>query len=282
MREVHPAEERLAPPVLALDVVARGRRELVVTRLHALSRQRSRVLDSLLPDAAPARVLLRVVFRRRPAAQHAAGAESLAEPFEAVLRRVVRVLRILLGVQVVEVPEELVEAVNGREELVPIAEVVLAELRSGIAVVLEELGDRRVLLLETDGRAGHPDLAQPRAEDALARNEGRPAGGAALLAVRVGQAHSLVRDAVDVRRAVSHQPVAVAAQVRDPDVVAPDHEDVRSVLRYGSPLVVEIPATRARCSGSRGGTSTCRSGPEIARRDDSGDSSSVRAGAIRL
>src|SRR4030095_9133498 len=75
VREVHPAEERLAPPVLALDVVACGRRELVVTRLHTLSRKRSRVLDSLLPDAAPARVLLRVVFRRRLAAQHAAGAE---------------------------------------------------------------------------------------------------------------------------------------------------------------------------------------------------------------
>ena len=30
-------------------------------------------------------------------------------------------------------------------------------------------------------------------------------------------------------RAVAHQPVAVAAEVRDPDVVAPDHEDVRLV-----------------------------------------------------
>ena len=48
---------------------------------------------------------------------------------EAVLARVVRVLRVLLGVQVVEVAEELVEPVDGRQELVLVPEVVLAELR---------------------------------------------------------------------------------------------------------------------------------------------------------
>ena len=47
--------------------------------------------------------------------------------------RVVRVLRLLLGVQVVEVAEELVEAVGGRQELVLVAEVVLAELAGGVA-----------------------------------------------------------------------------------------------------------------------------------------------------
>ena len=55
-----------------------------------------------------------------------------AEPLLGTARsracRVVGVLRVLLGVQVVEVPEELVEAVHGRQELVPVPEVVLAEL----------------------------------------------------------------------------------------------------------------------------------------------------------
>ena len=79
------------------------------------------------------------------------------------------------------------------------------------------------------GAPGQPDLAEPGAEDALPRDERRAPRGAALLAVGVGEAHPLVRDAVDVRRAIPHQPVAVAAEVRDPDVVAPDHEDVRLV-----------------------------------------------------
>ena len=36
-----------------------------------------------------------------------------------------------------------------------------------------------------------------------------------------------LRDAIDVRRLVAHQPVAVGADVGDADVVAPDDEDVR-------------------------------------------------------
>jgi hypothetical protein len=47
-------------------------------------------------------------------------------------------LRLLLGVQVVEVAEELVEAVVGRQVLVAVAEVVLAELAGHVAVRLEQ------------------------------------------------------------------------------------------------------------------------------------------------
>ena len=42
--------------------------------------------------------------------------------------RIVGVLRLLLGIEVIEVAEELVEAVVGRQELVLVAEMVLAEL----------------------------------------------------------------------------------------------------------------------------------------------------------
>jgi hypothetical protein len=78
-----------------------------------------------------------------------------------VLLRVVRVLRVLLGVQVVEVAEELVEAVDGRQELVPVAEVILAELPRRVAVVLQELGDRRILGPQPDRRGGIPTLLRP-------------------------------------------------------------------------------------------------------------------------
>jgi hypothetical protein len=69
-----------------------------------------------------------------------------------------------------------------------------------------------------------PDL--DRAQHALAGDERRPAGRAALLAVGVGEPHPLIGDPVDVRRPVAHQPVAVTAQVGDPDVIASDHQDV--------------------------------------------------------
>ena len=65
------------------------------------------------------------------AVEDAARAELLLE--RRVLR-VVLVLRLLLGVEVVEVAEELVEAVHGGQELVAVAEVVLAELAGGVAL----------------------------------------------------------------------------------------------------------------------------------------------------
>ena len=58
---------------------------------------------------------------------------------------VVGILRLLLGVEVVERAEELVEAVRGRQVLVEVAEVVLAELAGHVALRLEQLGERHVL-----------------------------------------------------------------------------------------------------------------------------------------
>jgi hypothetical protein len=64
---------------------------------------------------------------------------------------------------VVEVAEELVEAMHGWQELVAVAEVVLAELAGGVAERLQELGDCRVPRLQPDRRRWHPDLGEPGA-----------------------------------------------------------------------------------------------------------------------
>ena len=72
------------------------------------------------------------------ALEHAARAELRLE------RRVLRIvgmLRLLLGVEVIEVAEELVEAVHRRQVLVAVAEMVLAELAGGVAERLQRLGD---------------------------------------------------------------------------------------------------------------------------------------------
>ncbi len=114
-------------------------------RLHALPGERAGVLDGLLADAAPARLLGRVVAVGRLAAQYAAWIERLPERGVA---RVGALLRRFLGVEVVEIAEELVEAVNRRKELVLVAEMVLAELAGGVAERLEELGQRRIPRLQ--------------------------------------------------------------------------------------------------------------------------------------
>ena len=52
------------------------------------------------------------------------------------LLRVVGVRGVFHRVEVIEVAEELVEAVDGRQELIEVAEVVLAELAGGVAHAL--------------------------------------------------------------------------------------------------------------------------------------------------
>ena len=99
--------------------------------------ERAGVLDLLLADLAPARLLGRIVLVGRPGMDHAARAEVLAEVREVLLGRIVVHLRLFLGVEVIEVAEELVEAVVGRQHVVEIAEMVLAELSGRVALVLE-------------------------------------------------------------------------------------------------------------------------------------------------
>src|SRR5215216_309158 len=69
------------------------------------------VLNGVPTDLAPARLLGRVAVRRL-AAQHAARAKGSPEPGVA---RIGPRLRIFLGVEVIEVAEELVETMRGRQ-----------------------------------------------------------------------------------------------------------------------------------------------------------------------
>ena len=126
---VEPAEERLARGVLALHEVDRGGRSLVVDRLHPLLGQRAGVLDRLLADLAEARIDRRIVLVGGLALEHAARAELLE------IRRVLRIvgqLGFFLGIEVIEVAEEFVEAVDRRQRLIAVADVVLAELSGGV------------------------------------------------------------------------------------------------------------------------------------------------------
>ena len=72
----------------------------------------------------------------------------------------VRTLGLFLGIKVIEVAEELVEAMHCRQKFVPVAKVVLAELACRIAEGFERLGDGDVSRLKSDRRAGNANLGQ--------------------------------------------------------------------------------------------------------------------------
>ena len=171
--EVHPDEERLVGLRLPLDEVDGAGGDVVVDRLHPLLGQRAGVLDRLLADLAESRVDRRVVDVGGLAVEHAPRAVLLPE---SRVLGIVAKLRLLLGVEVVEVAVELVEAVDRGQELVAVAQVVLAELAGRVAVRLEQLGDRGVLLLKAQRRARQADLGQAGAQPCCpVMNDARPA-----------------------------------------------------------------------------------------------------------
>ena len=140
---------------------------------------------------------------------------------------VVRVLELFLRVEVVERAEELVEAMGGRQGVVGVTEVVLAELTRLVALPLEQLGNGNVPRLEPFLRAGQAYFEHAGTEADLAGNEARATSGAALLAVPVGEQRAFLRDAINVRRLVAHHALVVGADVPVTNVVSPENEDVR-------------------------------------------------------
>ena len=60
--------------------------------------------------------------------------------------RIIVTFRLLLGIQVIQVAKELIEAMVGREMLVEITEVVLAKLARRVAERLQQFGNGRLVL----------------------------------------------------------------------------------------------------------------------------------------
>ena len=215
-RGVPPQEERLVGFSRLIEVVERALGNLLVDGLHALDRERAGALDLL------------GAVRIRPGVNDATRAVLLLQ--RRVLE-VVGVFRLLLSIEVVERPKEFVEPVRRREMFVQVAEVVLAKLRRGIALRLEELRQRDIARLQTFLSAGQPHLEHSRAETTLSGDEARAPRGAALLAIPVGEKRALLGDAVDVRRLVAHHALVVGADVPVSDVIAPDDDNVGFLFR---------------------------------------------------
>src|SRR5262249_4913907 len=115
---VPPHEERLVIIDGLFDELDTGVEEFLIDRSHALDRERAGV-----------RYFLRAICVS-VGVQDTAWSELL---LELGIFWIVRVLRLLLRVQVIEIPEELVEAVSGGHEFITVAEVILAELPTYIA-----------------------------------------------------------------------------------------------------------------------------------------------------
>ena len=161
---------------------------LYLMPVDRVRRQRAFVDDLLLADLAPARIdsVGSSVSVAKECTQVARTDRSLQ-----VLRVVGIPERVLHRVEVIEIAEELVEAVHAWQIFVAVAEMVLAELPGGVAHRLQRGGDGRRLCGHADVGAGLTDGGQAGADRQLAGDEIGAARGAARLRVVVGEQHAL-------------------------------------------------------------------------------------------
>ena len=115
-----------------VDEFERVLRDLVVDGLHPFLRQRPGVFHSL------------PTFAVAPAMKDTARAEEL---LELRVLRIIRVLGLFFRIEVVQVAEKLIEAVHRWQELILVAQMVLAKLSGGIAERLQKFGDGRIFRL---------------------------------------------------------------------------------------------------------------------------------------
>ena len=223
-RRREPHEERLPFRVSLIHKLCPFRDEFQINGFHTLSRERSGVDDPLLAHHAEAGVN-RLIFRfGRIGVHHPSRPVTL---LELRVARVIFVFRFFLGVQVVQVAEELVEPVNRGQVFVPVTQVVLAELACRVALRLQDFGDGGVVRLHAHRPPDHADRRQARPDRIHARNEGGTPSGARRMRVVVSEHCSFFPNPINVRGAIAHDSATVNAEVRRADIVAPDHHDVR-------------------------------------------------------
>ena len=227
VREVHPDKERLARLRLALDEISSPLRHVVVDRLHPLPGKWSRVLDRLLADLAESRIHSRIVRVCRFAVEHAPRTVLFTK---GRVLGIVAVLWFFLGVEMIQIAIELIEAVDGRQEFVAVTQMVLAELAGRISASLEHRGDCRIFLLQPECGPRQTDFGQPRSHTVLAGNERRPTRRTALFSVVIRKQHPLAGNAIDIRGPIAHHASRVRAEVRLPDIVTPNNHNVGLLL----------------------------------------------------
>src|SRR5262245_31276840 len=127
---------------------------------------------------------------------------------------------VLHRVEVIQVPEELVETMYRGKELVPVTKVVFPKLASGITHRLEYRCNRGGLIGHSEWRTRLTHRCQAGANREFASDEIRTSGRAARLGVVVSEPHSFVGELVQIRRAAGHDALVVDADVGPTDVVA--------------------------------------------------------------
>ena len=134
--------------------------------------------------------------------------------------------RLILGIQMIEVAVELIEAMYCRQEFVLVPKMVLAELSSRVPLRFQKLGYSRLFSGQSFLCSRKADLREAGPQWTLSGDKRRASRRAGLLPVIVGEDRAFVGDAINVGRAISHHAAVVGADVPVTDVIGRDDENV--------------------------------------------------------
>src|SRR4051812_47417373 len=134
--------------------------------------------------------------------------------------------RVFHCIEVIEIPEELIEPMHGRQKLIEIAQVIFTELTGCISLRFERCSNGASLRWYTHLGTGLADGGHTSADRKFAHDEVRSPCGATRLSVVIGEQHPFLGEFVEVWCAPCHHATMVSAYVPHPDIITHDEQDV--------------------------------------------------------
>src|SRR5208337_799322 len=131
---------------------------------------------------------------------------------------------------VVQIAEEFVKAMYAREVFVHISEMILSELARFVTLRLQDSGKCDSPIGQSYVGTRLADGRQTCTYRQLAGDEIRATCGAASLGIVIGEHHALGSKFVEIWRPSGHDSSMVRADVKPPNVVAHDDENVRLLV----------------------------------------------------
>src|SRR5437899_10343616 len=120
--------------------------------------------------------------------------------------------RVLHCIEVIEVAKEFVEAVNGRQKLVLVAKVVLAELAGGVALRVERSRDGASLCGQSNRRAGLADRRHARSNWKFASDEVCPTRRATRLGIVGGEKQAFLGEPIEIGGPAGHHAALLGSE----------------------------------------------------------------------
>ena len=139
--------------------------------------------------------------------------------------------RVFHRVEVIEVAEELVEAVDGGQELIEIAQMILAELAGLVALRFERGGNSAGLRRDADLGSRLADRRHAGADGQLAHDEVGATCGATRFRVVIGEEHAFLGHLIEGGCSAGHHAPVIGTDIPHSDVIAHDEEDVGFFVR---------------------------------------------------